>query len=67
MGSSKTGVRHLVQNNVAWGKQGPNGFYANHSAGGNTWYNNTSFQNGTQYDMLASSWDAAGTERTALP
>jgi len=59
MGSSKTGVRHLVQNNVAW-KNKANGFYANHSAGGNTWYNNTSFQNGTQYDMLASSWDAAG-------
>jgi MYXO-CTERM domain-containing protein len=59
MGSSKTGVRHLVQNNVAWGNKA-NGFYANHSAGGNTWYNNTSFQNGTQYDMLASSWDAAG-------
>jgi MYXO-CTERM domain-containing protein len=59
MGSSKTGVRHLVQNNVAWGNKA-NGLYANHSAGGNTWYNNTSFQNGTQYDMLASSWDAAG-------
>jgi MYXO-CTERM domain-containing protein len=59
MGSSKTGVRHLVQNNVAW-KNKANGFYANHSAGGNTWYNNTSFQNGTNYDMLASSWDAAG-------
>jgi MYXO-CTERM domain-containing protein len=56
MGSSKTGIRHLVQNNVAWGNKA-NGFYANHSAGGNTWYNNTSFQNGTQYDMLASSWN----------
>jgi MYXO-CTERM domain-containing protein len=59
MGSSKTGVRHLVQKNVAWKNQA-NGFYANHSAGGNTWYNNTSFQNGTQYNLLASSWDAAG-------
>jgi MYXO-CTERM domain-containing protein len=59
MGSSKTGVRHTVQNNVAW-KNKANGFYANHSAGGNTWYNNTSFQNGTQFNMLASSWDAAG-------
>jgi hypothetical protein len=59
MGSSKNGVRHLVQNNVAWGNKA-NGFYANHSAGGNTWYNNTSFQNGTQYDMLASTWDSAG-------
>ena len=53
MGSSKTGVRHLVQNNVAW-KNKAAGFYANHSSGGNTWYNNTSFQNGTQYNMLAS-------------
>ncbi|HVZ88454.1 MAG TPA: right-handed parallel beta-helix repeat-containing protein, partial [Polyangia bacterium] len=53
MGSSQTGVRHLVQNNVAW-KNKANGFYANHSTGGNTWYNNTSFMNGSQYNMLAS-------------
>jgi MYXO-CTERM domain-containing protein len=53
MGSSKTGIRHLVQNNVAW-KCKASGFYANHSSGGNTWYNNTSLQNGTQYNMLAS-------------
>jgi MYXO-CTERM domain-containing protein len=53
MGSSATGVRHLVQNNVAW-KNKASGFYANHSTGGNTWYNNTSFMNGTQYNMLAS-------------
>jgi uncharacterized protein (TIGR03382 family) len=53
MGSSVTGVRHLVQNNVAW-KNKASGFYANHSSGGNTWYNNTSFMNGTQYNMLAS-------------
>src|SRR5450432_2480021 len=36
MGSGKTGVRHLVQNNVAW-KNKASGFYANHSSGGNTW------------------------------
>ncbi len=59
MGSSRTGVRHLVQNNVAW-KNKANGFYANHSTGGNTWYNNTSFMNGTQYNMLASSFDSSG-------
>jgi hypothetical protein len=59
IGSSKTGIRHLVQNNVAW-KCKASGFYANHSSGGNTWYNNTSFQNGTQFNMLASTWDAAG-------
>jgi hypothetical protein len=53
MGSSQTGVRHLVQQNVAW-KNKASGFYANHSTGGNTWYNNTSFMNGTQYNMLAS-------------
>ena len=53
MGSSVTGVRHLVQNNVAW-RNKASGFYANHSTGGNTWYNNTSYNNGTQYNMLAS-------------
>jgi hypothetical protein len=53
MGSSDTGIRHIVQNNVAW-KNKASGFYANHSTGGNNWYNNTSFMNGTQYNMLAS-------------
>src|SRR5436190_1815138 len=53
MGSSPMMVRHLVQGNVAW-KNKASGFYANHSPGGNTWYNNTSFNNGTQYNMLAS-------------
>ena len=53
VGSSKTGIRHIVQNNVAW-KNKAAGFYANHSSGGNTWLNNTSYMNGTQYNMLAS-------------
>ncbi|HEY4184427.1 MAG TPA: right-handed parallel beta-helix repeat-containing protein [Polyangia bacterium] len=53
MGSSQTGIRHLVQNNVAW-KNKAAGFYANHSSGGNTWLNNTSYMNGIQYNMLAS-------------
>ncbi|WP_437725788.1 right-handed parallel beta-helix repeat-containing protein [Sorangium sp. So ce861] len=53
VGSSKTGVRHIVQNNVAW-KNKAAGFYANHSSGGNTWLNNTAYKNGTQYNMLAS-------------
>jgi MYXO-CTERM domain-containing protein len=57
IGSSKTGIRHLVQNNVAWENKA-NGFYANHSSGGNTWYNNTAFQNGTNFNMLASTWSA---------
>ena len=59
MGSSQTGIRHIVQNNVAW-KNKAAGFYANHSTGGNTWYNNTSYNNGVQYNMLASSFDSSG-------
>jgi hypothetical protein len=59
MGSSQTGIRHIVQNNGAW-KNKAAGFYANHSSGGNTWYNNTSYNNGVQYNMLASSFDASG-------
>src|SRR3954452_18876924 len=53
MGRSYPGIRHIVQKNVAW-KNKASGFYANHSTGGNNWYNNTSFMNGTQYNMLAS-------------
>ncbi|HYQ17013.1 MAG TPA: right-handed parallel beta-helix repeat-containing protein, partial [Polyangiaceae bacterium] len=52
-GSSTTGVRHLLQNDVAW-KNRAAGFYANHSSGGNTWLNNTSYMNSVQYNMLAS-------------
>lgn len=59
MGSSQTGVRHLVHNDVAW-KNKAAGFYANHSSGGNTWYSNTSYSNGVQYNMLASSFDSSG-------
>lgn len=59
IGSSKTGIRHVVRNSVAWGNRA-SGFYANHSAGGNDWFNNTSYRNGTQFNMLASSWDAQG-------
>jgi hypothetical protein len=52
-GSSKNGIRHLLRNCVAW-KNTAAGFYANHSSGGNTWYNNTSWSNGVAYNMLAS-------------
>jgi hypothetical protein len=52
-GSSKTGIRHIIRNSLAW-KNAAAGFYANHSSGGNDWFNNTSYNNGTQYDMLAS-------------
>jgi len=52
-GSSKTGVRHVIRGSLAW-KNVAAGFYANHSSGGNDWFNNTSYNNGTQYNMLAS-------------
>ncbi|HEY6077571.1 MAG TPA: right-handed parallel beta-helix repeat-containing protein, partial [Polyangiaceae bacterium] len=61
VGSSQKGVRHIVRHNVAW-KNKAAGFYANHSSGGNTWLNNTSYMNGTQYNMLASpAGDSAST------
>ena len=59
IGSSKTGIRHVIRNCLAWGNPA-SGFYANHSSGGNDWFNNTAYNNGTQYNMLASTWDAAG-------
>ena len=58
-GSSQTGIRHTLRNCVAW-KNGAAGFYANHSSGGNNWYNNTSYNNGVQFNLLASTWDASG-------
>ena len=59
IGSSKTGIRHVVRNCLAWGNPA-SGFYANHSSGGNDWFNNTAYDNGTQFNMLASTWDADG-------
>lgn len=60
MGSSQVAAcRHIIENNVAW-KNKAAGFYANHSSGGNTWYNNTAYMNNTQYNMLASSFDSDG-------
>lgn len=56
-GSSKTGIRHIIRNSVAW-KNKASGFYANHSSGGNDWINNTSYSNGTSYNLWASTWDA---------
>jgi hypothetical protein len=47
-------VRHTIRNCVAWGNKNQ-GFYANHSPGGSNWYNNTSYKNGHQYDMLSDS------------
>jgi hypothetical protein len=59
IGSSKTGIRHVVTTCMAWANRA-SGYYANHSAGGNDWFNNTSYDNGTQFNLLASSWDAEG-------
>jgi hypothetical protein len=60
-GSSQAGTgRHIIRNCVAWNNYS-SGFYANHSSVGNYWYNNTSYNNrGNQFNMWASSWDAAG-------
>lgn len=60
VGSSKKGVRHIVRGNVAW-KNKAAGFYANHSSGGNDWFNNTAYKNGSQYNMLASPPDDSAT------
>jgi len=59
-GSSDTGIRHVLRNDVAW-KNRAAGFYANHSSGGNTWLNNTSYMNAVQYNMLASPAGDSGT------
>lgn len=62
-GSSKTGIRHVLRGCVAW-KNTAAGFYANHSSGGNTWYNNTAWSNGAAFNMLASPPDEPNTTIT---
>ena len=67
MGSSKTGIRHLVQNNVAWESKA-NGFYANHSSGGNNWttiHGSRIEPNTTCWRVLGVNPTAAAPERTA--
>lgn len=64
-GSSKTGIRHIVRSNLAWGNAAA-GFYANHSSGGNDWFNNTAYSNGTQFNLLASTWDSAGNRKDGV-
>ncbi len=55
MGNSFTkGIRHTIRNCVAW-KNRNQGFYANHSPAGTNWYNNTSYNNGAQFDMFSDS------------
>jgi hypothetical protein len=51
MGNTFDGVRHTIQNCVAW--ENKVGFYANHSHGGTDWLNNTSYNNGTNFDMFS--------------
>jgi len=43
--------RHLVKFCLAV-RNRANGFYANHHVGGDDWFNNTSYRNGTDYNML---------------
>ena len=51
MGNSfQANIRHTIFNCVSWGNKNQ-GFYANHSPGGSNWYNNTSYKNGTQFDL----------------
>lgn len=42
---------HTVRFSVAV-RNKANGFYANHHLGGNKWYNNTAYQNSTNYNMV---------------
>ena len=42
---------HIIQFCVAVGNRA-NGFYSNHQPGGSYWYNNTAYQNGTNFNML---------------
>ena len=53
VGKSQTGVRHVVRFCVAFQNKAQ-GFYANHSLGGNDWISNTAFGNkGPGFDMLS--------------
>lgn len=42
---------HIIQFCVAV-RNRANGFYSNHQPGGSVWYNNTAYQNGTNFNML---------------
>jgi hypothetical protein len=43
--------RHTIRFCVAVGNKA-SGFYANHHTGGNDWFNNTAYRNGTNFNML---------------
>jgi len=42
---------HIIRFCVAVGNRA-NGFYSNHQPGGSYWYNNSAYQNGTNFNML---------------
>ena len=51
--------RNTIQNCIAFHNKA-NGFYANHHLGGDNWYNNSSYLNKYNYDMVnQQSWDNA--------
>jgi hypothetical protein len=53
IGKSVDGVRHTVRFCVSFENKAQ-GFYANHSNGGNDWFNNTAFNNrGPAFDLLS--------------
>ena len=51
MGNTFDGVRHTIRNCLAW--ENKVGFYANHSFGGTDWFNNTSYNNGMNFNMYS--------------
>jgi hypothetical protein len=44
--------RHVIMRCLSVGNKA-NGFYANHHPGGTSWYNNTAYDNGVNYNMLS--------------
>lgn len=53
VGKSHTGVRHRVERCLAFDNRSQ-GFYANHSLGGNDWIHNTAYSNGGHaFDLLS--------------
>ena len=55
--------RHLIQFCLAV-RNKDNGFYANHHLGGNDWYNNSAYMNGTNYNMLSANFNASSNTAT---
>jgi hypothetical protein len=55
--------RHLVQFSLAV-RNKANGFYANHHLGGNDWYNNAAYLNGTNYNMLSATYNSSSNTAT---